>query len=477
MKQPNMRTHNHIRRLIAAALAIIMALSLSVSAFAVEYDTHIDPNCPVCNYAKSKNAVDDILAAALSFADVSSTHTFHDAIIWCAGEGIVNGYNDSTFRPANTVSRSNFTVMLSRAFFASDIEKYKNPIYISNGTFWANYQAMMANQALNNTSFADDTDDVQKMNKGISRYDMAQLMTNIMTKQGFSANSSDKNAAIAKITDYNNIPSQYRDAVANVYALGIITGYADGSFGGTVTMNRGQAAVVIYRMMQYSGNSGGNITNPDPETPVDPSTGEVVCACVTVHGKLCEICHTAQTGNTTPVEPEKPETPSTPAAGTLTNGKPITEANVTEILNQLKSQYPTPTSFVNGYAGLNSGRNPNANCIDKIVKQYTGTTGKKCSTTMGCGGWAAFVADEIFGQTGVNWKKTTTSNIRPGDLVIYIDNAGYLEHVSIYVGPVDGYDASVRVYSTDANSGKNGYVISWGQGVTGNVDIYTAYPN
>lgn len=166
---------------------------------------------------------------------------------------------------------------------------------------------MMANQALNNTSFADDTDNVQEMSRSISRYDMAQLITNIMTRQGFPASSSDKSAAIAKITDYNNIPSQYRDAVANVYALGIITGYSDGSFSGEVTMNRGQAAVVIYRMMQYSGNSGGNITNPDPETPVEPET------------------------------PSKPSNPSQPdqTGKTLTNGKPVTEDNILELLSEL----------------------------------------------------------------------------------------------------------------------------------------------
>ena len=483
MKQPNMRTHNHIRRLIAAALAIIMALSLSVSAFAVEYDTHIDPNCPVCNPGVTQdsklNAISDALAAVLSFSDVSSTHTFHDAIIWCANQSIVGGYTDGTFKPANTVTRNNFVVMLSRAFYADTVAEYNTETYLKYGAFVPNSMALFVNGILRNTSFETIFKNSQEMNRGISRYDMAQLMTNIMTKKGFSASANDKNEAIAKITDYNSIPSQYRDAVANVYALGIITGYADGSFNGNGVMNRGQAAVVIYRMMQYTGNSDGNITNPDPETPVDPSTGEVVCACVSIHGKLCEICHTAQTGNTTPVEPEKPETPSTPAAGTLTNGKPITEANVTEILNQLKSQYPTPTSFVNGYAGLNSGRNPNANCIKQITNQYwrAENHNQHTSTTLGCGGWAAFVADEIFGQTGVNWKKTTTSNIHPGDLVIHIDNTGYLRHVSIYVGPVDGYDASVRVYSTEANPGKNGYVISWGQGVTGNVDIYTAYPN
>ena len=279
---------------------------------------------------------------------------------------------------------------------------------------------------------------------------MAQLMTNIMTKKGFAAGEAEK-AAVSQITDYSSIPSQYRDAVANVYALGIIGGYSDGTFGGEVTMNRGQAAVVIYRMTQAV-----PVEAPAPETPADPEPE-------------------------TPSTPTTPETPSTPAAGTLTNGKPITEANVTEILNQLKSQHPAGTSFVNGYAGLNSGRGPYANCIDKTVKQYIDSDGKKCSTTIGCGGWAAFVADEIFGQTGVTWKKTTTSNLRPGDLMVKIDNDGYLMHVTMCVGPVGGYATSTRVYTTDAASGKNGYVIGWNRTPTstsnGSFDCYTEYPD
>ena len=219
-------------------------------------------------------------------------------------------------------------------------------------------------------------------------------------------------------------------------------------------LRRGQAAVVIYRMTQAV-----PVEAPAPETPADPEPE-------------------------TPSTPTTPETPSTPAAGTLTNGKPITEANVTEILNQLKSQHPAGTSFVNGYAGLNSGRNPNANCIRQITNQYWCSppdTDKRVSTTIGCGGWAAFVADEIFGQTGVTWKKTTTSNLRPGDLMIRIDNNGYLEHVSICVGPVDGYETNVRVYVASASNGGNGYGIDWPRAVTnfsnGSIDCYTAYPD
>ena len=388
-------------------------------------------------------------AGAAEFSDVPAGHAFYGGILYCAENGIAGGYSDGTFQPSKTVTRNNFVVMLSRAFFADDLAEYNTETYLKYGAFVPNSMALYVNGILRNTSFETIFKNSQEMNQGISRYDMAQLMTNIMTKKGFAAGEAEKAAAVSQITDYSSIPGQYRDAVANVYALGIIGGYSDGTFGGEVTMNRGQAAVVIYRMTQAV-----PVEAPAPEPPADPEPE-------------------------TPSTPTTPETPSTPAAGTLTNGKPITETNVTEILNQLKSRYPTPTSFVNGYAGLNSGRGPYANCISQITNQYwrAENHSQHTSTTSGCGGWAAFVADEIFGQTGVTWKKTTTSNLRPGDMMIYIDNAGYLEHVSIYVGPVDGYAKDVRVYSTDANPGKNGYVISWGKAVPGSVDCYTAYPD
>ena len=391
-----------MKRILSLVLALILCTSLAVPALAAD------------------------------FSDVPPSHNFYPAVADCSSKGIVGGYPDGTFRPSATVTRSNFCVMLSRAFYPSDITRYTNDFTTSFGSFYPNYLALKNNFIWNNVSFNTgsiyDSGFAESMNLGISRYDMAQLMTNIMNARGFAAGEAEKNAAASKITDYSSVPGQYREAVANVYALGVIGGYSDGSFNGGGIMNRGQAAAVIYRMTQAV-----PVEAPAPETPAVPA----------------------------PETPEAPapETPSTSAAGTLTNGKPITEANVTEILNQLKSQYPAGTSFVNGYAGLNSGRGPYANCIDKTVKQYLDSDGKKCSTTIGCGGWAAFVADEIFGQTGVTWKKTTTSNLRPGDLMIFLNSNGYLEHVSICVGPVDGYATNVRVYTTDANPGKNGYGI------------------
>lgn len=402
-------------------------------------------------------------ASAADFSDVPADHAFHDAISYCAEKGIVGGYSDGTFRPANTLSRSNFTVLLSRAFFADDVAAYNTPAYLNNGQFYPNYVAMMMNSALRYVSFEDFIS--ADMNAGISRYDMAQLMTNIMSNKGFAASDPDKNAAIAKIADYADIPSQYQDAVLNVYALGVIGGFSDGSFGGTATMNRGQAAVVIHRLAQYIGSDSGTVLDPSADSD------------------LTEVPNTPN--NTpdpvTPVDPDtKPETPNT-SGRTLANGKAITEANVTEILNQLKAKYPQATDFSGGYAGLGSGRSYTDTSIAQVTNQYWRAANHSQHTGLygGCGGWAAFVADEIFGQTGVTWKKTTIANARPGDLMIDLDSEGYLGHVSIYVSEAAGWDKTQKVYSTDATG--NPYKITWSkgapQGSYATVDVYTAYPD
>ena len=135
-----MCTTNRLRRLIAAALAIVMAMSLSVSAFAAETGTVCNsPGCPACT------SLSDAVADILSFSDVPDNHTFHDSILWCASQSIVGGYTDGSFRPANTVTQSNFTVMLSRAFYASDITKYSTDSVKSLGSFYPNYLALKNN--------------------------------------------------------------------------------------------------------------------------------------------------------------------------------------------------------------------------------------------------------------------------------------------------------------------------------------------
>ena len=48
--------------------------------------------------------------------------------------------------------------------------------------------------------------------------------------------------------DWAAVPVRYQDAVVTCYALGLLNGQADGTFGGNNYMTRAQACVVINRL-------------------------------------------------------------------------------------------------------------------------------------------------------------------------------------------------------------------------------------
>lgn len=392
-------------------------------------------------------------ALAAGFSDVPAGHTFYNAIMDCADKGIVGGYSDGTFRPAGTVTKSNFAVMLSRAFYANDIARHNGSYNLATyGPFAGNYLAAYYNGAFEGASFWSDFVMLRldTMSTEINRYDMAQLLANVLKGKGVTAGEAEKDAAAAKIADCASIPSQYRDAVKTAFAKGLIGGYADGCFHGERTMNRGQAAAVIYRAQRL--------------VPVQAAAEPAPSA-----------------------EAEQPEAPAqkpgAASAGYLTNGKAITVENVVELLAELRANYPDDTDFRNGYAGLGSGRNPNSNCIRKITNQYWSNQTQHTSTTFGCGGWAAFVEDSLFGQDAT-FRPTTVDKVRPGDLVIQKSRAsGYLNHVavvytepviypySIYYGSTNDpiadedwdYYITRQYTTTDAGTSRDGiYFISWG---------------
>nr|WP_326166292.1 S-layer homology domain-containing protein [uncultured Oscillibacter sp.] len=450
-------------------MALALCASLAVPAWANEVTDSPRTSEQIGGEADS-NTAPDLAARSVTdsapqvpagFSDVPSGHPFYQGVMDCAAKGIVGGYDDGTFRPGNTVTKSNFSVMLSRAFYAGNIAKHNDSynLYVY-GPFAGNYLALYYDGVYEGASFKSDFTmmNLETMNTGINRYDMAQLMTNIMKQRGLAASESEKNAAVSEITDYSEIPGQYKDAVLNVYALGIIGGYANGTFGGNITMNRGQAAVVIYRMVQKLGSASDTApVEPVPEAPATP----------------------------TEPEPEQPpETaPETPNGRTLANGKAITEANVTEILESLKSRYPKGTYFGKGYNGLipTLERNSSNNCIKQITNQYECDDGGKVSTNTGCGGWAAFVCDEIFGQSNVTWRKTNLTDIRPGDLMIKLDSNNGLMHVQVYTGHNGTWLPTQKVMVTSGNGSgaAENYVVGWNSCATLNInyDIYTAYPD
>lgn len=195
--------------------------------------------------------------AAASFPDVPSGHWAYAEIQKCAEQGVVVGYSDGSFGPGKTVTGAQFVSMLARVFYPAELNA--NNAFSSRG--WAVPALRTASNAnlLAGTSrlAAGQADDWKDSgNLTLNRYDMAQILNNLLAAKNTMATAEQRQAAQSAIKDWNQIPGQYQAAVSNCYALGVLSGMGDGSFSGNSTMDRAQACAVINRVMNRTSGTG-----------------------------------------------------------------------------------------------------------------------------------------------------------------------------------------------------------------------------
>nr|WP_325219478.1 CAP domain-containing protein [uncultured Oscillibacter sp.] len=233
---------------------------------------------PKAGAAPSETAKPSTPAAPSStgFSDVPDSHYAASAIKNCVAKGIVSGYNDGTFKPTASVTRAQFCVMLARAFYPDGLKEKETAANKAKGWFVpasATLHDLAAGHGvLAGTSFENGYADSTVMGQPISRYDMAQVMSNIMSEKDCRATDAQKKEAQTKIKDWASVPQKQRDAVAACYALGIIGGQSDGTFGGSKTMNRAQGCVVIDRMEKYVSSAASQPAQPSQPTETSKPT-------------------------------------------------------------------------------------------------------------------------------------------------------------------------------------------------------------
>ncbi|MBQ9975800.1 MAG: S-layer homology domain-containing protein [Clostridia bacterium] len=86
------------------------------------------------------------------FADVTSEHFYYDSIIEAANAGIVNGYEDNTFRPDNTITRAEVVTVINRLLGLKVSEKTVSTtngynVFSDSKSHWALYNIIMASNS------------------------------------------------------------------------------------------------------------------------------------------------------------------------------------------------------------------------------------------------------------------------------------------------------------------------------------------
>lgn len=383
-----------------------------------------------------------MFANTSTFSDVPSTYWANQYIEVAAANGWVSGVGNGQYNPGGTVTFAQYTVMLTRAFYPDEVAKAKVE-HTEISDWWYPYAYVAKSHGiLKNTEVGWDLENRGIWNSHvlgfpIMRYDMATLMANVLADKGYTVTDAEKQTAQQKISDWSQIGTTYQNSVSSVYALGVITGTADGSFNGKGNMTRAQAAVTLYRLNDVIQNGGASTSTSgkdDVQLPYEngnDTAGDI--------------------GNTENVK--EPTANTTYAPADVNHDGILTEDEVYDVLMKFKEKYPTGTPWGDD-------------------KYYRSTAG----IGYGCAAFAYMASDQAF--TGTKRVVTHANDMRVGDLIHFTNGQN---HWYIITETDDSY------YEYKSASGNTNSQVSWNGGDEyaavqkcidqGVCTIYTRYPN
>ena len=192
--------------------------------------------------ALSLGIVTPAAATSISFSDVPVTHWAYPYVQTASENGWIAGIGDNLFGIDDQVTYAQLSTMLVRAFYNDEYESYTG----QTDSWFSAFTGVADNEGLFYGTSADGkAQDGATVNQPVNRYEMAQMMYNILASKGAvpEYNSASVQAGIA---DWDNIPISYQVAVMGTNVASIISGVDDvGTFNGSGIMTRGQAAVVM----------------------------------------------------------------------------------------------------------------------------------------------------------------------------------------------------------------------------------------
>lgn len=382
-------------------------------------------------------------ASSVTFTDVPRGTWFYDAVMSCAENGYVSGVGNNKFMPEGKLTYAQVFTMLTNAFYLDEKAEYEDnrwmemDAYFGNKLQWWSYNAYY----FMDTGLLDGTEvnikSSASANSPINRYEVVQVVSNILASEGITVSDAQRRSAQRTISDWNSIPSKYRDAVVSCFSLGIISGYPGNRFVGTDTLTRAQACVILNKLVDIvaeGGNGSGNSGNGNSDSVKDVEV-------TTMTSKWGTGYYVKDNGF---------------GDGKLNNGKPITEANVLEMLEQAQKIWPVGTSWTFSGTRNNHWYEWSGSVVDSVLLNKYNQ-----STNYACGGFAAMLSDYVFGLEANPFHRVyDPMDIRAGDVIVIKNANGTVSHVAIAAtSTIQSGTWAGRLWTADGNSASTG--ISW----------------
>jgi len=174
------------------------------------------------------------------FDDIQDYAWAKDAIEILAGQNIISG-TGLGFEPGRDITRAEFVRLVVTAAGLQPDENGPRCMFTDvSAVDWFEPAVRCACQNKLLSGYADGT---FRPGKSISRYEAAVILLNLGGENSLS------NEAALLYADSELVPDWAREAVAYMHHTGLMTGYPDGSFGGSRSLSRAETAVIIYRYL------------------------------------------------------------------------------------------------------------------------------------------------------------------------------------------------------------------------------------
>ena len=204
------------------------------------------------------------LGAGPRFSDVPNSHPFYGQIEALAAAGIINGYDDGTFRPGAAVTRQAAAAFLYRDLIGGEVAPCTAPPFTDvpiNHPFCGQIAGMADAGVIQGYS-----DGTFRPGTTVSRQAMAAFL--------YRAYGPDTDAAECTAAPFSDVPMNHPfcGEISWLVEAGITTGYSDGTFRPVAAVTRQAMAAFMYRAMQPAQITLLNVNDfhgrIDPATPL-----------------------------------------------------------------------------------------------------------------------------------------------------------------------------------------------------------------
>ena len=214
-------------------------------------------------------------ASSISFKDLDTSHWAYSTIIDMAENGLIKGYDDSTFKPEKEVTREEFAQMVYNAVKKEATTEQLQNYYDVSSSRWSYKAVQLVGNSLKDTS---DGYVYFHPTKPIERQEVAKIITDIFelsVEEGKikflnDGPSSDYDVMRSflkdgyRLADVDVINNDYLWEVCCVLETGFMKGISDTEFAPAKSLTRAQAATMVSRMV---GNK--------EEKPVEPIQNDI----------------------------------------------------------------------------------------------------------------------------------------------------------------------------------------------------------